>query len=179
MDWFKNLNAAPRLLVSFAAIREALPGYENSYQSLIERVNANDTAGAIASLVAANTTGRPLFQAVDDLRRLKHSLGKKKFQVNQEQFQTARMLLLSAATIGLLLGVAFSIFIAQRAFHPLGPDGGRSGADGRRRSDRICPGTDYRGSGADVRRLKHGARKTTVHVTGCSRECCELGHLFA
>jgi methyl-accepting chemotaxis protein len=103
-----------------AATREALPGYEKSYQSLIERVNANDTAGALASLAAANTTGRPLFLAVDDLRRLKHSLGKKKFQVNQEQFQTARMLLLSAATIGLLLGVALSIFIARGLSIPLG-----------------------------------------------------------
>ena len=103
-----------------AVIREALPGYEKSYQSLIERVNANDTAGALASLVAANTTGRPLFLAVDDLRRLKHSLGKKKFQVNQEQFQTARMLLLSAATIGLLLGVALSVFIARGLSIPLG-----------------------------------------------------------
>jgi methyl-accepting chemotaxis protein len=103
-----------------AAIHEALPGYEKSYLSLIERVNANDTAGALASLTAANTTGRPLFQAVDDLRRLKHSQGKKKFQVNQEQFQTARILLLSAATIGLLLGVALSIFIARGLSIPLG-----------------------------------------------------------
>ncbi|MEA2539592.1 MAG: hypothetical protein QOH35_958, partial [Acidobacteriaceae bacterium] len=66
------------------------------------------------------TTGRPLFQAVNDLRRLKQSLGQKKFQVNQEQFQTARLLLFSAATIGLLLGVALSIFIARGLSIPLG-----------------------------------------------------------
>jgi methyl-accepting chemotaxis protein len=103
-----------------ATIREAMPEYEKSYRLLIERVNANDSAGALASLAAANTTGRPLFQAVDDLRRLKQSLGQKKFQVNQEQFQTARWLLLSAATIGLLLGVALSIFIARGLSIPLG-----------------------------------------------------------
>jgi methyl-accepting chemotaxis protein len=103
-----------------ATIREALPGYEKSYQLLIERVNANDTAGALASLAAANTTGRPLFGAVDDLRRLKHSLGKEKFQINQERFQTARWLLLSAASMGLLLGVALSTFIARGLSIPLG-----------------------------------------------------------
>jgi methyl-accepting chemotaxis protein len=125
-DLHASLDQADKLfdvnegIALLATIREALPGYEKSYQSLIERVNANDTAGALASLAAANATGRPLFQAVDDLRRLKHSLGKSKFQVNQKQFQTARWLLLSAATIGLLLGVALSIFIARGFSIPLG-----------------------------------------------------------
>jgi methyl-accepting chemotaxis protein len=125
-DLHASLDQADKLfevkegIALIATIREALPGYEKSYQLLIERVNANDTAGALASLAAANTTGHPLFQAVDDLRRLKHSLGKGKFQVNQEQFQTARWLLLSAATIGLLLGVALSIFIARGLSIPLG-----------------------------------------------------------
>jgi methyl-accepting chemotaxis protein len=125
-DLHASLDQADKLfdvkegIALLVTIREALPGYEKSYQLLIERVNANDPAGALASLAAANTTGRPLFQAVDDLRRLKHSLGKRKFQVNQEQFQTARWLLLSAATMGLLLGVALSIFIARGLSIPLG-----------------------------------------------------------
>ncbi len=125
-DLHASLDQADKLfdvkegIALIATIREALPGYEKSYQLLIERVNANDTAGALASLAAANTAGRPLFQAVDDLRRLKHSLAKRKFQVNQEQFQTARWLLLSAATIGLLLGVTLSIFIARGLSIPLG-----------------------------------------------------------
>jgi methyl-accepting chemotaxis protein len=120
LDQADKLFDAKEGIALLATIREALPGYEKSYLSLIERVNANDTAGAVASLAAANATGHPLFLAVDDLRRLKHSLGKKKFQVNQEQFQTARLLLLSAATIGLLLGVALSIFIARGLSRPLG-----------------------------------------------------------
>jgi methyl-accepting chemotaxis protein len=125
-DLHASLDQADKLfdvkegIALIATIREALPGYEKSYLLLIERVNANDTAGALASLGAANTTGRPLFQAVDDLRRLKQSLGKRKFQVNQEQFESARWLLLSAAIIGLLLGVALSIFIARGLSIPLG-----------------------------------------------------------
>ncbi|MDX6464566.1 MAG: hypothetical protein QOE55_8263, partial [Acidobacteriaceae bacterium] len=125
-DLHSSLDQADKLfdvkegIALIATIREALPGYEKSYLLLIERVNANDTAGALASLGAANTTGRPLFQAVDDLRRLKQSLGKRKFQVNQEQFESARWLLLSAAIIGLLLGVALSIFIARGLSIPLG-----------------------------------------------------------
>jgi methyl-accepting chemotaxis protein len=103
-----------------AVIREALPGYEKSYLSLMERVNANDSGGAGVALAAANTVGSPLFQAVADLRRLKHSLAEEKFKVNQEQFHTARLLLLSAATIGLLLGVTLSIFIARGLSIPLG-----------------------------------------------------------
>jgi methyl-accepting chemotaxis protein len=125
-DIHASLDQADKLFYSkegvalIATVREALPGYEKSYRLLIERANANDMAGAGAALAAANTAGRPLFQAVDDLRRVKQSLGEEKFQINQEQFHTARLLLLSAATIGLLLGVVLSIFIARGFSIPLG-----------------------------------------------------------
>ncbi len=121
-----NLDQADRLFYSqegfalIATIRNALPQYEKSYLSLMERVNAADTAGALSALAAANTAGRPLFEAVDELRRLKESSGKKKFLANEEQFHISRWLLLSAATIGLLLGVALSIFIARGLSIPLG-----------------------------------------------------------
>jgi methyl-accepting chemotaxis protein len=125
-DIHSSLDQADKLFYTkegialIATIREALPGYEKSYQLLIERVSTNDTAGTAAALAAANTAGRPLFQAVDDLRRLKQALGQKKFQANQEQFHTARWLLLSAAAMGLLLGVVLSLFIARGLSIPLG-----------------------------------------------------------
>ncbi len=103
-----------------ATMREALPAYEKSYLTLIERAKAQDAAGAEAAAVDANGTGRPLFEAADKLLLLKQSLGEKKFQVNQEQFHTARLLLLSAAAIGLLLGVVLSLSIARGLSVPLG-----------------------------------------------------------
>jgi methyl-accepting chemotaxis protein len=120
LDQAGKLFNAKEGISRIATIREALPGYEKSYLSLMERVNASDTAGAAAALATANSTGRPLFQAVDDLRRLAQSLGKEKFQVNEEQFHIARLLLLSAATIGLLVGVILSIVIARGLSIPLG-----------------------------------------------------------
>jgi methyl-accepting chemotaxis protein len=124
-DIHATLDQADKLFYSqqgiafVAAIREALPAYEKCYQLLTERVNANDAAGALAALAAANTAGRPLFQAVDGLRQLAQALGKEKFQVNQEQFHNARFLLLAAATIGLLSGIVLAIFIARGLSIPL------------------------------------------------------------
>ncbi len=42
LDQADNLFYTKEGFALLAAIREALPGYEKSYQSLIERVNAND-----------------------------------------------------------------------------------------------------------------------------------------
>jgi methyl-accepting chemotaxis protein len=103
-----------------ATIREALPAYEESYLTLIERVNAQDAAGAEAALMDADRTGRPLFQAVDGLRLLKQSLGEKKFQASSMDYQFARSILLSATTIVLVIGVVLSLFIARGFSVPLG-----------------------------------------------------------
>ncbi|MGA3226177.1 MAG: methyl-accepting chemotaxis protein [Acidobacteriaceae bacterium] len=103
-----------------ANIHGALPAYEKSYLTLIERVNAHDGAGAEAATIQANMAGRPMFQSVDGLRLLKQSLGEKKYQANEEQYQIARSMLLSAAAIALLIGVVLSIFIARGFSAPLG-----------------------------------------------------------
>jgi methyl-accepting chemotaxis protein len=103
-----------------ANIRGALPAYEKSYLALIDRVNAQDTAGAEAAAIEVNVTGRAMFQSVDGLRLLKQSMGEKKYQANEEQYQIARSMLLSAAAIALLIGVALSIFIARGFSAPLG-----------------------------------------------------------
>jgi methyl-accepting chemotaxis protein len=103
-----------------AGLREALPTYEKYYQTLIERVNAHDATGAEEALINANNAGRPLTQAVDELRLLKQSLGAKKFQTNNQQYKSARSLLLSAAATTLLLGVVLALLIARGFSLPLG-----------------------------------------------------------
>jgi methyl-accepting chemotaxis protein len=102
-----------------ATIREALPVYEKSYLTLIERVNAQDTAGAEAASIEANSAGRPMSAAVDGLRGLKWGLGEKKYKTNSHDYQFARSLLLSAATSALVIGVVLSIFIARGFSIPL------------------------------------------------------------
>jgi methyl-accepting chemotaxis protein len=102
-----------------ATIRGALPAYEKSYQTLIERANAQDSAGAESASIEANRAGRPISAAVDGLRGLKWALGEKKYKTNSLDYQFARTLLLSAATIALLIGVVLSIFIARGFSVPL------------------------------------------------------------
>jgi hypothetical protein len=61
-----------------ANVRGALPVYEKSYLTLIDRANAHhDAAGTEEAAIQVNTTGRPIFQSVDGLRLLKRSLGEK------------------------------------------------------------------------------------------------------
>ncbi len=101
-------------------IRDALPAYERSYHDLYERVGANDLAGAKTALAMVTTVGQPLYDASDRARALKETRGEEKFQANNQSYQSARALMISAAAIAVVLGVLLSIFIARGFSLPLG-----------------------------------------------------------
>ena len=102
------------------AIRDTLPAYEKSYHDLYERIEANDLAGAKTALAAVTAIGQPIYDATDKARALKEKRGEEKFQANNQSYQSARALLISAAAIAIVLGVLLSIFIARGFSLPLG-----------------------------------------------------------
>jgi methyl-accepting chemotaxis protein len=121
-----NVDAAEKTFYSkngkelVAIIRDTLPAYEKSYHDLYERVEANNLEGAMTALAAITGVGQPLYDAVDHARALKVSRGDEKFKANNQAFQSARSLILSAAVIALVLGVLISILIARGFSVPLG-----------------------------------------------------------
>jgi methyl-accepting chemotaxis protein len=121
-----NLDAAGESFYSpdgkeiVAIIRNTLPAYEKSYHDLYERVEANDLAGAKTALASVTVVGQPLYDAADHARALKETKGEEKFQANNQDFQSTRGVLLSAAAVAVLLGVLISIFIARGFSIPLG-----------------------------------------------------------
>jgi methyl-accepting chemotaxis protein len=121
-----NLDAAEKTFYSkdgkeiIAIIRDTLPAYEKSYHDLYQRVEANDLVGAKTALAAVNTIGQPIFEATDHARALKERRGEEKFQANNQSYQSARALLISAAAAAVVLGVLLSIFIARGFSLPLG-----------------------------------------------------------
>jgi methyl-accepting chemotaxis protein len=124
-NFHSDLDAAQKLFYSsegiaaLTTIRNVLPAYEQSYRDLFARLNAKDVAGARAALVATDTIGAPLFEAIDRAREIKNKAGQDKNEANLREYQTARAVLLAACIVGLVLGVILSIVIARGFSIPL------------------------------------------------------------
>jgi methyl-accepting chemotaxis protein len=121
-----RLDAAEKLfyvkegIAAMATIRGVLPDWEKGYRELYELIEAKDEAGAKAKLDKLNEIGLPLNEASERASALKEQLGKDKFEANRQSYQSSRALMLAAAALAILLGVALSLFIAGGFSHPLG-----------------------------------------------------------
>ena len=121
-----NLDAAEKLfyvsegVTAMATIRGVLPDWEKGYHELYQQIEAKDEAGAKVQLVKLNQLGLPLSEASQRASEIKERIGEEKYRANNQSYQSARFLLLSAAAISLLLGVGISIFIARGFSVPLG-----------------------------------------------------------
>jgi methyl-accepting chemotaxis protein len=121
-----NLDGAEKLFYSkegvavMATIRGVLPEWEKGFHDLYELIEAKDAAAAKAQIAKLNQIGLPLSEASARASEIKEKLGEDKYQSNNQAYQSARSLLLSAAAISLVLGVGISIVIARGLSVPLG-----------------------------------------------------------
>jgi len=110
----------PEGKAALQAVRDALPGYEKAYHHLYERIDAHDLPGAWAALDEAKAAGTPLYAGTDKARALKEKLAEKKFQLNNQEYDTARILMICASGLTLVLGLLLSLVIAREFSLPLG-----------------------------------------------------------
>jgi methyl-accepting chemotaxis protein len=121
-----NLDAAEKSFYSkegveiITMMRNALPAYEQAYHDVYERVRAKDTTGGKVAIEAANDIGKPLNDASERAIAVKEKLAAEKFEANTQSYEAARVLVVSAATMSLVLGVILSLVIARGFSVPLG-----------------------------------------------------------
>jgi hypothetical protein len=161
MNWFKNLNATPRLMSSFGvllvltlgisylainnlskandriaqvkAIGETLPGYERGVEEVAQAIGANDTALASTRLQAIAEVAAQMSKAINQACELNEANAEEVYQANQQAYQTSRSLVIGV--------VASAIFAGNHSEHRdcariLGASGacrGRAGESCRRR----------------------------------------------
>ncbi|MGA9668582.1 MAG: methyl-accepting chemotaxis protein, partial [Terracidiphilus sp.] len=121
-----NLDEADKLFVTkkgieqLGIIRKALPDYERAQADLFRALKVKDTTAADAALAACVQYRKVILDASDVARTLKTDHAEEEFQANGQAYQSARVLMLSAAAISLVLGVILSIVIARGFAVPLG-----------------------------------------------------------
>jgi methyl-accepting chemotaxis protein len=103
-----------------ATLRNGLPAYENSLHDLYDRIRAKDLAGALTQLNEVNRAGKPFQDGAALAIEIKVKRGEEKFLLNNEQYQSARNLVIGVSGISLLIGMFLSIFIARSFALPLG-----------------------------------------------------------
>jgi len=121
-----DLDGADKLFVTkkgieqLSLIHKALPDYERAQGDLFRALKAKDIAAADAALATAVQYRKVILDASDAARTLKNERAEEKFQENTQAYKSARMLMVSAAAISLLLGVILSFVIARGFSVPLG-----------------------------------------------------------
>ncbi len=121
-----NLDEANKLFVTkkgieqLAIIRKALPDYERAQADLFRSLKAKDMTGADVALAACVKYRTVILDASNVARTLKNDHADEEFKANEQSYQTARTLMLSAALLSLVLGIILSIVIARGFSVPLG-----------------------------------------------------------
>jgi methyl-accepting chemotaxis protein len=125
-DFKEDLDGADKLFVTkkgieqLSYIHKALPDYERAQGDLFRALKAKDIAAADVALATAVQYRKVILDASDAARTLKNDRAEEKFQENTQAYKSARMLMVSATAISLLLGVVLSIVIARGFAVPLG-----------------------------------------------------------
>jgi methyl-accepting chemotaxis protein len=121
-----NLDAAGKIFYStegreiIASLRNALPAYERAWHDLYQNIHARDLAASKSALTIANDVGKSFADTADKAKAVKESRAEEKFQLNTQTYQTARMIMLAATLMVLVLGVVLAIMIARSFSVPLG-----------------------------------------------------------
>lgn len=122
----EDLDGADKLFVTkkgieqLAIIRKVLPDYERAQADLFRALKSKDMAAADAALANAVQCRSAILGASDVARTLKNDHAEEEFQANGLAYQTARTLMITAASISLVLGVILSFVIARGFSIPLG-----------------------------------------------------------
>jgi len=122
----EDLDGADKLFVTkkgmeqLAIIHKALPDYERVQSDLFKALEAKNMPAAEAAVATAVQLRAVILGASDVARTLKNDHAEEEFQANEQVYQTARTLMISAAIISLLLGVILSLVIARGFAVPLG-----------------------------------------------------------
>jgi len=125
-DLHADLDAADKLFVTekgleqLSIIRKALPEYESAQADLFRALKAKDMAAADVALAACVRYRTVILDASNVARTLKTDHAELEFQANNKGYQAARILMLSASIISLLLGLILSIVIARGFSLPMG-----------------------------------------------------------
>jgi methyl-accepting chemotaxis protein len=121
-----DLDAADKLFVTekgleqLSIIRKALPDYERVQADLFRALKAKDMAAADVALADCVHFRSIILDASNVARTLKNDHAELQFQANDKAYQAARILMLSASIVSLLLGLILSIVIARGFSLPLG-----------------------------------------------------------
>jgi methyl-accepting chemotaxis protein len=121
-----NLDAADKLFVTkkgmeqLAIIRKALPDYERVQADLFRALKAKNMPAAEAAVAEAVKFRAIILDASNVARTLKTDHAEEEFQANGQAYQSARAMMIGAASISLLLGIILSIVIARSFSVPLG-----------------------------------------------------------
>jgi methyl-accepting chemotaxis protein len=121
-----DLDEADKLFVTekgmeqLAIIRKALPDYERVQANLFRALKAKDMSTADVALEDCVHFRSIILDASNVARTLKTDHAELQFQANDKGYQAARILMLSASIISLLLGLILSIVIARGFSMPLG-----------------------------------------------------------
>jgi methyl-accepting chemotaxis protein len=121
-----NLDAADKLFVTkegieqLTIIRNALPDYERSQADLFRTLKAGDVAGSRVAIANAVHYRAIIRGASVVARNLKQKRAEERLEANNEEYRTARALIITAAGVSLALGIILSLVIARGFSVPLG-----------------------------------------------------------
>ncbi len=105
---------------TIAGIIADLPAWEQMYRDMIPYLEARDVRGATIALDKTIRDGKQLTDLLARATAVKQKRAKEKFSANLEEYQHARVLLISAAGLSIALGALLSIVIARGFSVPLG-----------------------------------------------------------
>jgi methyl-accepting chemotaxis protein/chemotaxis signal transduction protein len=121
-----NLDEADKLFVTakgkqeLAAIRAAVPGFEQTEASVFEALRNKDLAAARERIEALGLIRKTILEAGDAARQTKQDVAQQQFEENAQAYQTARTLMIGAAVVSLVLAIILSLVIARSFSVPLG-----------------------------------------------------------
>lgn len=120
-----NLDAADKLFVTprgqeqLALIRKTLPDYERAQADLFRALKAKDTKAMEAPLAAAVQYRTIVLNASNVARSLKDEHARQQLNQNNQDYQSSRTLMITAAGIALALATILALVIARGFSAPL------------------------------------------------------------
>jgi methyl-accepting chemotaxis protein len=103
-----------------AEMRQTLPPYEKAVDAVDQATVAHDLPRAKANLLALTSLAAQMNSQIDHTLKHKQSVAQDKFQANSQAYRFARLLLIAACALSLVLGLILSIVIARGFALPLG-----------------------------------------------------------
>jgi methyl-accepting chemotaxis protein len=104
---------------AIAVITNGLPAFESGYHTVYQRIDAKDSAGALALMDATADAAKPLFEGASLAVNNKTQHAQQRYEANTQAYEAARSILIWASGISLAFGVILSVVIARSFALPL------------------------------------------------------------